>query len=96
VFLLLASSTAAGQGVASGQCNYTLALSYRRVNTGNSDCVFVPGALSSRVYPLDRFAYVANGASDDVSVVDVSELKEVTRVPVGSAPKRNITVILPR
>lgn len=46
--------------------------------------------------PDSRFAYVANGASDDVSVIDVSELKEVTRIPVGSAPKRNITAILPR
>ena len=46
--------------------------------------------------PDSRFAYAANGASDDVSVIDIRELKETTRLKVGQAPKRNITVILPR
>ena len=45
--------------------------------------------------PDSRFAYVANGHSNDVSVVDVAELREVARLPVGDAPKRNITAILP-
>jgi YVTN family beta-propeller protein len=45
--------------------------------------------------PDSRFAYVANGHSNDVSVVDVAALREVTRLTVGEAPKRNITVILP-
>lgn len=45
--------------------------------------------------PDSRFAYAANGASDDVSVIDIQELKEVARIKVGSAPKRNITFVLP-
>jgi YVTN family beta-propeller protein len=45
--------------------------------------------------PDSRFAYVANGHSNDVSVVDIAGLREVTRLPVGEAPKRNITAILP-
>lgn len=45
--------------------------------------------------PDSRFAYVANGNSNDVSVIDVGAMKEVVRLPVGEAPKRNITAILP-
>jgi YVTN family beta-propeller protein len=45
--------------------------------------------------PDSRFVYVANGYSDDVSVVDIAALKEVVRLPVGKAPKRNITTNLP-
>jgi YVTN family beta-propeller protein len=45
--------------------------------------------------PDSRFVYVANGASDDVSVVDIASLAEIERLPVGSAPKRNITALLP-
>jgi hypothetical protein len=30
-----------------------------------------------------------------VSVVDIVALNEVTRIPVGQVPKRNITVVLP-
>jgi YVTN family beta-propeller protein len=45
--------------------------------------------------PDSRFAYVANGHSNDVSVVDVAARTEVARLPVGEAPKRNITAILP-
>src|SRR5215469_2205710 len=41
--------------------------------------------------PDGRTAYVANAASNSVSVVDVKSLKEVTRIPVGEVPKRNIT-----
>jgi YVTN family beta-propeller protein len=44
--------------------------------------------------PDSRFAYVANGNSNDVSVIDMAALKEVVRLPVGEAPKRNITAIL--
>lgn len=44
--------------------------------------------------PDSRFVYVANGYSDDVSVVDVAALEEVVRLPVGKAPKRNITAVL--
>jgi YVTN family beta-propeller protein len=45
--------------------------------------------------PDSKFAYAANGGSDDVSVIDLAALKEIERIKVGSAPKRNITAILP-
>lgn len=40
-------------------------------------------------------AYVANAASNSVSVVDVKAMKEIVRIPVGEVPKRNITAVLP-
>lgn len=46
--------------------------------------------------PDSKFAYVANGASDDVSVIDIVKRAEVKKIKVGSAPKRNITAKLPR
>lgn len=46
--------------------------------------------------PDSKYAYAANGASDDVSVIDIERLVEVERIPVGMAPKRNITATLPR
>src|SRR5689334_14232059 len=45
--------------------------------------------------PDGRTAYVANAASNSVSVVDIASMKEVTRIPVGQVPKRNITAVLP-
>ncbi len=45
--------------------------------------------------PDGKFAYVANAGSNNVSVVDIQALKEVTRIPVGQVPKRNITAMLP-
>jgi len=45
--------------------------------------------------PDGRTAYVANAGSNDVSVVDIHGLKEITRIPVGQVPKRNITARLP-
>lgn len=45
--------------------------------------------------PDSQFVYVANGYSDDVSVVEIATLREVKRLPVGKAPKRNLTVTLP-
>jgi YVTN family beta-propeller protein len=44
--------------------------------------------------PDGRTAYVANAASNSVSVIDITSMKEVTRIPVGYVPKRNITAIL--
>jgi YVTN family beta-propeller protein len=32
--------------------------------------------------------------SDEVSVLDVAVVKEIKRIAVGAAPKRNITVVL--
>ena len=45
--------------------------------------------------PDGKTAYVANAGSNDVSVVDMTALREVTRIPVGQVPKRNITAMLP-
>jgi len=45
--------------------------------------------------PDGKWAYVANAASNSVSVVDIKAMKEVTRIPVGEVPKRNITAVLP-
>ena len=41
--------------------------------------------------PDGKTAYVANPVTNDVSVVDVRAMKEVTRIPVGFVPKRNVT-----
>jgi YVTN family beta-propeller protein len=45
--------------------------------------------------PDGKTAYVANAGSNNVSVVDMGGLREVTRIPVGQVPKRNITAMLP-
>jgi YVTN family beta-propeller protein len=45
--------------------------------------------------PDGQTAYVANAGSNDVSVVDMSALREITRIKVGQVPKRNITAMLP-
>jgi YVTN family beta-propeller protein len=47
------------------------------------------------ITPDDKTAYVANEHTNDVSVVDIKSLKEVARIPVGFAPARNITWLLP-
>jgi YVTN family beta-propeller protein len=45
--------------------------------------------------PDSKYAYVANGGSNSVSVIDIAARKELTQIPVLAAPKRNITAILP-
>lgn len=45
--------------------------------------------------PDSKTAYVANAQSNFVSVIDIKTAKEVTRIPVGQVPKRNITAMLP-
>jgi YVTN family beta-propeller protein len=45
--------------------------------------------------PDGRRVYVANAGSNSVSVVDVTTRKELTQIPVGQVPKRNITAVLP-
>jgi YVTN family beta-propeller protein len=45
--------------------------------------------------PDGKKAYVANAGSNSVSVVDIKSMKELTRIPVGQVPKRNITAVLP-
>ena len=45
--------------------------------------------------PDSKRVYVANAASNSVSVVDVAARREIMQIPVGQVPKRNITAILP-
>jgi YVTN family beta-propeller protein len=45
--------------------------------------------------PDGKRAYVANAGSNSVSVVDIATRKEITQIPVGQVPKRNITAVLP-
>jgi YVTN family beta-propeller protein len=45
--------------------------------------------------PDGKSAYVANAGANSVSVIDIKTMKEVTRIPVGQVPKRNITAMLP-
>ncbi len=45
--------------------------------------------------PDSKRVYVANAGSNSVSVVDVATKKEITQIPVGQVPKRNITALLP-
>lgn len=53
------------------------------------------GASWVTLTPDGKTAYVAMAVTNDVSVVDVASLKEVTRIPVGFVPKRNATAMLP-
>ncbi|OFW16743.1 MAG: hypothetical protein A3F69_01160 [Acidobacteria bacterium RIFCSPLOWO2_12_FULL_66_10] len=52
------------------------------------------GAAWVTLTPDDKTAYVANAVTNDVSVVDIKTMKEVTRIRVGFVPKRNHTAIL--
>jgi YVTN family beta-propeller protein len=52
------------------------------------------GASWVTLTPDGKTAYVANAVTNDVSVVDIKSLKEVTRIAVGYVPKRNTTGIL--
>ncbi|HEX5278620.1 MAG TPA: beta-propeller fold lactonase family protein [Micropepsaceae bacterium] len=47
------------------------------------------------ITPDGKTAYVANEHTNDVSVVDIKSMKEVTRIPVGFAPARNIVWMAP-
>ena len=49
------------------------------------------GAAWVTLTPDGKTAYVSNAVTDDVSVIDVKSMKEVTRIPVGFVPKRNTT-----
>ncbi|HEY7169237.1 MAG TPA: cytochrome D1 domain-containing protein [Vicinamibacterales bacterium] len=52
------------------------------------------GAAWVTLTPDGKRAYVSNAVTNDVSVIDVSTMKEVTRIPVGFVPKRNTTGVL--
>lgn len=45
--------------------------------------------------PDSKLVYVANSGSNTVTVVDVAERKAIATIPVGEAPKRNATLVLP-
>jgi YVTN family beta-propeller protein len=45
--------------------------------------------------PDGKSVYVADAGSNSVSVLDTASRKEVTRIPVGQVPKRNITAVWP-
>jgi YVTN family beta-propeller protein len=47
------------------------------------------------ITPDSKTAYVANEHTNDVSVVDIASMKEVTRIPVGFAPARNTVWMAP-
>jgi len=46
------------------------------------------------ISPDGKDAYVANAGSNSVSVVDIKSMKEITKIPVGQVPKRNVTAML--
>lgn len=52
------------------------------------------GAAWVTLTPDGKTAYVSNAVTDDVSVIDVASMKEVTRIAVGYVPKRNTTGVL--
>jgi YVTN family beta-propeller protein len=47
------------------------------------------------ITPDGKSVYVANAGSNSVSVLDAASRKEITRIPVGQVPKRNITAVWP-
>lgn len=47
------------------------------------------------ITPDDKYAYVANEHTNDVSVVDIKALKEIALIPVGYNPARNTNWMLP-
>jgi YVTN family beta-propeller protein len=47
------------------------------------------------ITPDSKRVYVANAGSNSVSAVDIAARKELTQIPVGQVPKRNITAVLP-
>jgi len=52
------------------------------------------GAAWVTLTPDGKSAYVSNAVTNDVSVIDIAAMKEVTRIPVGFVPKRNTTGVL--
>jgi YVTN family beta-propeller protein len=60
---------------------------------GSADVGMAPDWVT--LTPDGKMAYVANAGANSVSVIDIAKMKEVTRIPVGEVPKRNITAVLP-
>jgi len=70
--------------------------SYSLPELANTGTAFLggKGAAWVTLTPDGKSAYVANAVTNDVSVIDVASMKEVTRIPVGYVPKRNTTATL--
>jgi len=60
---------------------------------GSADVGMAPDWVT--LTPDSKRAYVANAGANSVSVIDIESRKEITRIPVGQVPKRNITAVLP-
>ena len=60
---------------------------------GSADVGMAPDWVT--LTPDGKKAYVANAGANSVSVIDIASRKEVTRIPVGQVPKRNITAVMP-
>jgi len=71
---------------------YTYSLPYLKL-LGSADVGMAPDWVT--LTPDGKRAYVANAGSNSVSVIDITSMKEITRIPVGQVPKRNITAVLP-
>jgi hypothetical protein len=52
------------------------------------------GAAWVTLTPDSKTAYVAMAVTNNVAVVDLKSMKEVTCIPVGYVPKRNTTAML--
>jgi YVTN family beta-propeller protein len=52
------------------------------------------GAAWVTLTPDGKTAYVSNAVTNDVSVISLTSMKEIARIPVGFVPKRNGTGIL--
>lgn len=55
---------------------------------GTADCEG-KGAAWMTLTPDGARAYVSNSKTDDVSVIDITSMKEIARIAVGFSPKRN-------
>src|SRR4029077_20201569 len=71
--------------------NYLYSYSLPELKVTGSAELTGKGAGWVTLTPDGKTAYVANPVTNDVSVVDVKTMKEVTKIPVGFVPKRNTT-----
>ena len=99
--VMLPVSPAFAQGAPSGLMAYVTetlgVVTPVNIATGTAGTPITVGPMpmAIAITPDGKTAYVANAASNEVSAVDIVNLKEVARIPVGQVPKRNITAMLP-
>jgi YVTN family beta-propeller protein len=81
--------------VANSRLNSALYL-YSLPDLKLSGTVFLSGKGAAWVTltPDGKTAYVSNAVTNDVSVINLTTMKEIARIPVGFVPKRNGTGIL--